>query len=77
MSHDLRKLPTNSNQRPDTAMFSAHALVQMKPPAHQISGVVVDGEPLVVRGVRFWLVAWRFGGEQRVTWSPESAILAQ
>jgi hypothetical protein len=49
----------------------------MKPPAHQISGVVVDGEPLVVRGVRFWLVAWRFGGEQRVTWSPESAILAQ
>ncbi len=58
-------------------MFSAHDLVQMKPPAHPTSGVVVDGEPLVVGGVRYWLVAWTFGGEQRVTWSPESAILAQ
>jgi hypothetical protein len=76
MAHDLRKLPTNSNQRP-AAAFSAHDLVQMKPPAHPTSGVVVDGEPLLVGGVRYWRVAWTFGGERRVTWSPESAILAR
>jgi hypothetical protein len=58
-------------------MFSAHDLVQMKPPAHPIPGEVVDGEPLVVGGVRYWRVAWKFGGERRVTWSPESAILAR
>jgi len=49
----------------------------MKPPAHPIPGEVVDGEPLVVGGVRYWRVAWKFGGERRVTWSPESAILAR
>jgi hypothetical protein len=77
MAHDLRKLSANSNQRPIAAMFSAHDLVQMKPPAHPIRGEVVDGEPLVVSGVRYWRVAWKFGGERRVTWSPESAILAR
>jgi len=78
MAYDLRKLPMNSNQRPAAAtLFSAHDLVQMKPPAHPIPGVVVDCEPLVVGGVRYWHVAWKFGGEQRVTWSPESAILAR
>jgi hypothetical protein len=78
MAHDLRKLPTNSNQRPPAAaMFSAHDLVQMKPPAHPIRGEVVDGEPLVAGGVRYWRVAWKFGDERRVTWSPESAILAR
>ncbi|MGP6159978.1 MAG: hypothetical protein ACLPYS_21200 [Vulcanimicrobiaceae bacterium] len=49
----------------------------MKPPANSIQGVVVDDEPLVVGGVRYWRVAWSFGGERRVTWSPESAILAR
>jgi hypothetical protein len=76
MAHDLRKLPTNSNQRP-AVEFSAHDLVQMKPPAHPTSGEVVDGEPLLVGGVRYWRVAWTFGGERRVTWSPEFAILAR
>ncbi len=75
MAHDLRKLPTNSNQRSTGPPFSAHDLVQMKPPAHPIPGEVVDGEPLVVSGVRYWRVAWAFGGERRVMWSPESTIL--
>jgi hypothetical protein len=77
MAHDLRNLPSNSSQRPSAAMFRERDLVQMKSPAYPTSGVVVDGEPLVVGGVRYWLVAWTFGGEERVTWSPESAIQAR
>jgi hypothetical protein len=71
----MRTLTTNSNPRP-ALLFTEHDLVKMKPPAHPIAGVVVDNEPLVVGDVRYWLVAWSFGGEQRVTWSPESAIQA-
>ncbi|MGP6190450.1 MAG: hypothetical protein ACLPSH_10325 [Vulcanimicrobiaceae bacterium] len=77
MAHELRQMLANSTQRPGSASFGAHELVQMKPPANSIQGVVVDDEPLVVGGVRYWRVAWSFGGERRVTWSPESAILAR
>jgi hypothetical protein len=58
-------------------MFSVHDRVQMKPPAHPLPGEVVDGELLVVGGVRYWRVAWALGDERRVTWAPESAILAR
>jgi hypothetical protein len=58
-------------------MFRAHDLVQMKPPAHPILGEVVDGEARVAGGVRYWRVAWTVCGQQRVTWSPESAIVAR
>ncbi len=74
MAYDLRKLATSSNERPAAVTFSAHDLVQMKPPAHPTPGVVVDGEPLLVGGVHYWRVAWTFGNERRVTWSPEPAI---
>jgi hypothetical protein len=74
MAHDLRELPSDSSQGWGPRVFSEHDLVQMKPPASPILGVVVDGEPLPVGGVRYWLVAWVFGNERRVTWSPESAI---
>jgi hypothetical protein len=30
-----------------------------------------------VGGVRYWRVAWAFGAERRVTWSPESAMLTR
>jgi hypothetical protein len=75
MAYDLRKPPPEPNQRPPAGMLSARERVQMKHPAHPIPGVVVDDEPLVVGGLRYWLVAWRFGGEERVSWSPESAFV--
>jgi hypothetical protein len=56
--------------------FCAHDLVQMKFPAHPTPGEIVDGEPVVVGGVRYWRVAWSVASERRVTWSPESAFVA-
>jgi hypothetical protein len=75
MAYDMRN-PANLSLKTGTAKFTEHDRVQMRPPAHPTSGVVADDEPLVVGGVRYWLVAWSFGGERRVAWSPESAIRA-
>jgi hypothetical protein len=76
MAYDMSKVTTGSNPRTATELFTERDLVKMKSPENPVAGVIVDGEPLVVGGARYWLVAWTFGGEQRVTWSPESAILA-
>jgi hypothetical protein len=76
MAYDLRNHAMNPSQKPGAGTFSAHVHVQMKPPAHPTTGEIIENEPLVVAGVRYWRVAWTFGGEQRLTWSPESAILA-
>lgn len=67
----MRKLHTE----PGAGMLSAGEFVRMKPPGHPIVGVVVDDEPLVAGGLRYWLVAWRCGGEERVSWSPEFAFV--
>jgi hypothetical protein len=48
----------------------------MRTPAEPVQGVIVDGEPIVVGGVRYWQVAWSFGGEERLGWSREAAIRA-
>jgi hypothetical protein len=77
MVHDLLKLPTDVEQRPAPATLGAHDLVEMKSPAQPILGIVVEGEPLVVGGVRYWRIAWTFGGEQRIAWSPEFEIVAR
>ncbi|MGP6156256.1 MAG: hypothetical protein ACLPYS_01745 [Vulcanimicrobiaceae bacterium] len=61
---------------PGTTALGADATVVMKPPAHPTRGVVVESAPLLVGGVRYWRVAWMFGGEKRLTWSPESSLLA-
>ncbi len=64
MAYDLRSLsPSPTKSRPPGC--SARELVQVKHPAHPIPGEVVDDEPLVVGGLRYWLAAWRFGGEER------------
>ncbi len=63
-------------KKSSATMFHENDLVQMKPPAHPTRGAVVDGKPIILNGVRYWNVAWVFGGERRVTWSPESAIVA-
>jgi hypothetical protein len=76
MAYDLRHPAANSSQKAAPGTFSAHVRVQMKPPAHPTLGEIVENEPLVVGNVRYWRVAWFFGGEKRLTWSPESAILA-
>ncbi len=57
-------------------MYSAHDHVRMRTPAEPVQGVIVDGEPIVVGGVRYWQVAWSFGGEERLGWSREAAIRA-
>jgi hypothetical protein len=71
MTYDRRAMDPISKTG---AEFRPHDCVRMKPPAYPTPGVVVDGAPIVVGGVRYWRVAWSFGGEKRVTWSPESAF---
>ncbi|MFY9781897.1 MAG: hypothetical protein WAJ85_15480 [Candidatus Baltobacteraceae bacterium] len=73
MAYDLRKPP--AHQTAPSRALSTRDIVQMKPPAHPVKGVIVGAEPLVSGGVRYWQVAWTFAGEERIRWSPESSML--
>ncbi len=61
-------------QQPLPRRYRAGDSVEMREPGHPSRGQVLDGDPLVVGGVRYWNVAWMFAGERRVTWSPEAQI---